>query len=324
MITDYRQKILKSLAFVFLLLMLIAISSAGIFGAFQQNVPASGNQFTTAANFPFDPGNVPSDPVEAQEYYYSYNRLGLESIVGSQSITVQNGATVTGNIGTNGTVTTTGGTTVCGPLRNGTGNPNQTPNCPEQSAAQGQISLPDVVLPSDIATNNSNSRLSGADPVPNNVWQRGNITWNPTTRSLRVNYSSLTLLGTAPYFLCRLEVSGVLNINTVAPASIFLDSPENCPGVGTDQLVVNQGGQINHNDAIPGFYLKGSATTNTSINLSGGIQVNGAVIYAPRSNATISSGYYYNGAIVAKSLLVSGGGTVTNTLNLNNYLLPIN
>lgn len=325
----HSRKYYKKLLLLWLFVFILALSGGLIFGSFSKSTPATGNQFTTAETFgpvPFDPEDVPEDPVDAQEYYYSYGFVGIESFIGSQSITISHGAHLQGSMGTNGSVSVQGGGVIaCGDMRNGNGSGQQTPGCPEQGAVQGNIQLPDVVIPSGLANNNSNSRLGGADPVDPNVWQRGNVQWNPTTRVLRVTYSWLRLQGSLPYFLCRLEVTGGSNliIDTTERAQIFFDRPENCPGVGADQLVVNQGGKITRNGPIPGFFLRGSENINTSMSFSGGINMNGIVIYAPRTTADISAGFYYNGALISKSLNISGGGTVENTLNLSQYPLPI-
>jgi hypothetical protein len=313
---------------LFFSILVLSFAGTSVYASYSQNAAATGNQFTTASSFgpaPFDPDDIPEDPVEAQEYYYNYGYIGLETAIGSQSISVQNGGTLTSNIGTNGSVSTGGGVTVCGDMRNGTGNGNQTQGCPTQGAAQGTITLPEIQFPANLASNNSNSRLSGADPVDPSVWQRGNINWNASTRVLRVNYAWLKLQGNLPYFLCRLEISGgaELIVDTSAPAQIFFDNPANCPGVGTNQFVVTGGGKISRTNAIPGFYLKGSTSIATSADFNGGMSINGAVTYAPHTNINFSSGYFYNGAVIGKTLSLSGGGTVQNNLNLAQYPLPI-
>ena len=278
---------------------------------------------------PFSEASVPGEPASAQSYYYSHGRIGLESFVGEQSVSLSSGAQLTGNVGSNGSISGTGSYSLCGNLRSTTPENNADPTCAGAVDAPGSVTPPGVRAPLDLALNNSNSRLAGSgelDPVDSSVWQRSNIDWNPATRVLRVNYASLTLKSISAYSFCRVEISGgaKLIVDTVTPASIFFDSPENCPGANSEQLSVSGGGEILYTQAIPGFYFLGSNLMPTSISFSGGMSVNGMVVYAPKTNVSFHSGYSFNGAIIAKSLSLSGGGSVQNSLDLRNYLLPLN
>jgi hypothetical protein len=275
----------------------------------------------------FNEANLPSQPAAKQQYYYSYKLLGLENAIGAQSVTVAHGASLSGNIGTNGSVIVNGNANVCGTIRYLDQGSEQSGACGAQLTT-GSVVLPNVKQPADLKVNNSNNRLAGGDnldPVDPSVWNRGNVNWNPTTRVLKVTYSSLTLQGVKPYSLCRLEISGGGNliIDSSSPAQIFFDSPENCPGVSQEQLSVTGGGQISYTKAVPGFYFQGSDTVATQINFNGDARLNGVVVYAPKTDINFSSGFSANGAFIGKNLSLNGGGSVINSLDLRNYLLPI-
>jgi Tfp pilus assembly protein PilE len=277
-------------------------------------------------------GDSPQDP-PSNNYY-----VGPENLVGVDSLTVQGNSQIIGKAASRGRVRILDSARICGSVAYGEGTPSPVggvpwaPNNPNINGTGGGVcpgttlgtfngNFPNVVLPSNIQTENSNSRLSGADPVPGSVWQRGNVNWNSSTRVLRVNYSELELQGTQPYFLCRIVLSGGATLKVSGTTRIFFDSPENCNNE-TQLLVVDNGSKLLTSTGLAGFFFVGSDTVSSNILFSGGSNSLSMVFYAPRSNITINGGSNFDGAIVGKTLSVGGGSNLIFSFDGSDYLLP--
>ncbi len=245
-------------------------------------------------------------------------------IVGINWLNMNNNAQVyNGGTGSNGWVSMVGSANVCGTVSYGTtfstdnSSSNKAPsNCASgRKTSQGTTEYPTITLPTGIATNNSDSRLASADPVGPNVWQRGNISWNPSNRSLTVSYDQLTLEGTLPYYLCKLTLAGGSKLLAGAGRSIkiYFDAPENCPGLnGGAQLQIANGAYVGPDSANgPQFLFLGSATENASlVELGGGATVSQFVVYAPRSKVVANNGVNLNGVIIGRTLELAGGASI--------------
>lgn len=261
-------------------------------------------------------------------------------IVGIESLYIKGNSQVyRGGAGSNGLVTIVDSSKICGGLRYGpgtlapVGRPEQVKNvkpvseqpysngtgggvCTGELPTQGTASYPLVELPSDIATNNSNWRLTGEDKSGENGCPRCNIVWNASNKILEVKYSTLTLGGTAPYYLCGLILTGgaKLLVTKGAKISFFFDSPKNCPGLnGANQLTINGGTTVEPDAGSgPGFYFVGSPTGGTASKIYFG---NGAasahmVIYAPQSSVEIAGGINLSGAMLGRTMRLEGGANV--------------
>jgi hypothetical protein len=252
------------------------------------------------------------------------NPFSTGSLIGINFLTMSNNAQVyNGGVATNGPVSMEGSANVCGTVRYGTTKNarNGSENAPSGCSAgrtfvqTTPVTYPPVSLPTEISTKNSNSRLSGLDPVGSSVWQRGNIAWNESKRELSVNYNELKLEGTLPYFLCKLTLAGGSSLYSGAGKSIriFFDDPKNCPGLnGSPQLVIANGTFVgadsNHG---PGFYFVGSSTAGASkIELAGGSNVSQFVIYGPKTKIIANNGVTVNGAILGESIELAGGASI--------------
>lgn len=264
-----------------------------------------------------------------------------ENVIGVNRLRLSGNSQIYGGAGSNGPVTISDSARVCGSLRYGEGTPSPVGNvswdpsniytngtgggvCPGNTIQAKNLYYPNVVLSQELQTHNSNWRLASADPVPGNVWQRGNINWNPATRVLQLNYSELTLLGDEPYLLCRLVVTGGSRLKTHktgAPTRIFFDSPEHCNGE-TVPFVLNGGGTLENNGFVPGFFMLGSPTATNTINFSGGGTVLNMVLYAPQTDISASGGFRFDGALVAKDLNVVGGTNINTNFNGSTYGIP--
>lgn len=249
-------------------------------------------------------------------------------IVGVSWIKMNNDAQVyNGGIGTNGVMKEmVGSANVCGKVQYGESYvtpSNGSENPPKGCAAgrtfvKGTTEYPAVVLPTEIATKNSNSRLGSTapiDPVGNASERGGIIAWNSSKRELTVNYNQLTLEGTEPYFICRLVLAGGSKLlsGTGKKIRIFFDAPANCSGLnGAAQLQIANGAYVGADSySGPGFYFVGSETEGASrIELGGGATVSQFVVYAPKSSIVANNGVNVDGAIIGRTLELGGGADI--------------
>jgi hypothetical protein len=270
--------------------------------------------------------------------------LGTEGLIGQDGITLRGNADVHVNLGTNGIVTTAGNGVACGDIRHGTGTvlDPKLNQCSGHVITEGNVTLPPVssFIPSDIATNNSNYRLATCTQLPTSTtsgvpsgcqsdtfsgeWKKS--PWDSATRTIALNGKfkgeelALTL-GGSDYFICKLELTGGhLIMASESHIRIFFDTPENCglsPGAAQISVTGNGSieatgylGTLGHFD-MPGFYLLGSPTMQTSVKLAGNAESNQLVVYAPSSTVEISGNGNYIGAIVGKTIDDSGNGSIT-------------
>jgi len=201
------------------------------------------------------------------------------------------------------------------PYSNGTGGGI----CTGEKPTQGTGEYPNVTLPANLATNNSDSRLTKMEDRGNNSCghEYCNIAWNASNRSLTINWDKLTLGGTLPYFLCSLEVTGGTELLAAPGAKIriFFDEPKNCPGLnGANQLTINGGATIGADSANgPGFYFLGAAKgekPESKIYFGNGAASANLVIYAPRSEVWVAGGINLNGAILGRTMKIEGGANI--------------
>lgn len=290
-----------------------------------------------------------SDEESQEPHKPSTGFLGDERVVGIDWLDLSGTGTVHGAAGSNGQVTFSGSAKVCGPLRLGPGTPSpvglpmsqwvQPPEArpyvnasgagvcypPGYTISTGAEEYPQVKLPDDIATNNSNHRLTGADPVGADVYQRGNVVWDANTRKLIVNYSELRLQGTAPYFLCQLIIAGSATVVADAPGQpvrIFLDKPENCNNP-LNPLIIAGAAKLTSNGYVPGIFILGSTSRATTVQLAGGATTYQMVIYAPNTGLEVSGNFKFNGSLIGKWLRFSGSAEAVPGFDGTGYPIPV-
>jgi hypothetical protein len=267
--------------------------------------------------------------------------FGKEGLIGLEDMEISGSADIHVSIGTNGNVNTTGNAGICGNIRHGIGkdwtNGGSADQCNGYVETEANVSLPDVrtFMPTDIAENNSNNRLlpcvtktprspaeceedsfSGAN-------RSATVPYDPVTRtiSLSSSKSSLTLTG-GDYWICRLDLNGGQFImGEKAPVRIFFDTPENCKlSAGTSQIKLNGGSTITatgYNEDLeiyemPGFYLLGSPTISTTVDLNGNVQdKNEFVMYGPNTTFKINGNATFIGVIAGKKVEIPGNATIT-------------
>jgi Tfp pilus assembly protein PilX len=260
------------------------------------------------------------------------NVWGSGQIVGIEGLTMGNNAQIyNGGAASNKAVSMVGSANVCGTVRYGTtfttdnSSSNKAPSgcAAGRTVSQGTAVYPAVTLPSNIATENSDSRLctetachKGEDPVPSSVWERGNMSYNASNKQLTVNYSSLTLEGTKPYYLCQLVLAGGSSLYAGSGKSItiYFAPPSSCPGLnGAAQLQIANGTYV-YADASngPKFLFVGSQETPSSskIEFAGGAKSEQFVVYAPYSKIIANNGIEMTGAIIGNTLELQGGASI--------------
>jgi hypothetical protein len=200
------------------------------------------------------------------------------------------------------------------PYSNGTGGGV----CTGELPTQGTSGYPTVVAPENIATNNSDSRLTNKEDkgVSDCGHEYCNLTWNASNRSLEINYGTLTLAGTQPYWFCSFVLTGGAKLQAAPGATIriFFDTTKNCSGLnGANQLTINGGTTVAADSGNgPGFYFLGAGTGEpaSKIYFGNGAASANLVIYAPRSNVEVAGGINLNGAILGKTMRIEGGANI--------------
>jgi hypothetical protein len=270
--------------------------------------------------------------------------VGVEGLIGIESIEINGNADVRVNVGTNGNVTAVGNADVCGDIRHGTGkewtHTGNATQCPGYKVTEGNKSLPPVssFMPSNIATSNSDYRLvkcTKTKPTPEptgcelDVYsvEKGNANrtatkpWNPSTRAITLEANSTLTVSGGDYWICSLSVSGNAQLIMAASAQVrfFFDTPENCGlSSGSAQISLTGNSRIasTNKTVMPAFYLLGSTTTPTSVNLGGNANTEDEfVIYGPDTTMNIVGNATYRGVIAGKKVSVVGNGKFENNAN---------
>lgn len=258
---------------------------------------------------------------------------GIAGLVGRESITSSGNAQVKVGVATDGDLTTSGNTSICGSIQIGVGKKwsksGNAKQCSGYSVTEGNMSLPAVTsfMPSDIATHNSNGRITkctGGLPAEcqtdtyNGSWS-STSPLNPSKRSISLSGNTILTLGGSDYWLCSLTLSGNSKVIMAkgAHVRVFFDTPENC---GTsNQISMSGNNEITAtgyqgtpgNFDMPGFYLLGSTTSASQVSLSGNSSTtNEMIIYAPDSYINVSGNAAYKGIIAGRQIAWSGNGSI--------------
>jgi Tfp pilus assembly protein PilX len=241
--------------------------------------------------------------------------FGDYAVISLEDLPLWNSARIEGNVGSNGNIKLTNSAEICGNATPGPGKLLTTSNSAHLCA--GFISTPAtapfVLNPIDqgnAATVNNNALIGGQDVLT----KPAGVLWDPATRSLTLRIgATLTLTGNV-YSFCSLELDNNSELiiaprDPAVPVKIYIDSPENCPGVSNAGSVRfrNGGGIVNMNadPTTVHLYLGGSATTATNVSYDNNFQtaVN-MLIYAPESTVTFSNHTHIVGAVAAKSVVL--------------------
>ncbi len=258
---------------------------------------------------------------------------GIAGLVGREGITASGNSDIHVGVATDGNLTTSGNTSICGSIQVGigkkwthTGNASQ---CSGYSVTEGNLSLPAVssFMPSDIATHNSNGRITACSKgLPaecqkdtyNGSWSKTDP-FNPSNRSISLSGNTILTLGGSDYWVCSIQLSGNSKLIMAKGAHVrfFFDTPEHC---GTSNQISMSGnneitatgylGTPGHFD-MPGFYLLGSPTYTSQVSLSGNSSTtNEFVVYGPDSYINVSGNATFKGIIAGKQIAWSGNGKI--------------
>ncbi len=226
-----------------------------------------------------------------------------------------------------------------GVIRHGVGRRSEksgnTCQCNGFQVTEGNMSPPPVssFMPTNIATSNSNGRITMCASTNNPVdcqkdgftgkWQ-SDSPFDPKTRRLQLSSNDTLTVGGGDYWICTLSMSGNSQLIMAAGAKVrfFFDTPENCGlGNGAAQISLSGNNRIAAtgyqpnagNFDVPGFYLLGSTSRATSVNLSGNYSTtNEFVLYAPNSNVNVTGNATFKGLIAGKRIAISGNGKFEN------------
>jgi hypothetical protein len=257
---------------------------------------------------------------------------GAEGMIGRDGIELSGNADIRVGVGTNGDIVSSGNASICGNIRHGigkewttSGNASQ---CNGYEVTEGNEELPPVsdFMPADIATHNSNNRITvcsspGNPPeceadTYNGKWS-STAPFNPSNRRISLAGNTTLTVGGGDYWVCSISLSGNSELIMAAGAHVrfFFDTPEDC-GV-TTQISLSGNNRISATGYqpgesqfdMPGFYLLGSPTVATQVNLSGNYSTTDEfVIYGPNTNINISGNATFKGVVAGKQVTMSGNG----------------
>jgi hypothetical protein len=261
-----------------------------------------------------------------------------EQLIGETKMTFEGGPTIKTNVGSNGNVeqSTNGKNSIilCGDIRHGIGKTSPTPQgpptCPKQgTVSEGNKTLPPVVPPTNIATENSNCRLvpncsveptKEVDPYVGKA-RTATKPWDAAHRFITVENGASLTMGGKDYFVCGLFLNGELFMQSTSRVRIFFDKPENCPGLDSKrtQIEITATATVKSTAFgtsagtfdVPGFYVMGSPTLSTTVKISGSAgSQNELMLYAPYSNLVIGGNATWIGMFAGKSVEINGNPTL--------------
>jgi hypothetical protein len=267
------------------------------------------------------------------------------AMVGRDSVEFKNNLDVQGGVGSNGDITIKNNATICGPVTPGPGQQfNQGNNndfCGHTPAPATQPFAFQPVDLSSVSLSNDNVRITnmknGSGIPQDTCTDCGQISWDDSTRVLSVDGNATLTLSGNDYLLCRLDLKTGTSRLQIAPRSttlkMYLDVPENCPGVtgpGSADMtgrVIN----LNANPATFALLVAGSATVATAVDLAD-VAVTALdapmAIYAPNSTVDFKNNLDFTGALVAKTIKVKNNanvaydtriGTITSGSSIRHY-----
>jgi hypothetical protein len=262
---------------------------------------------------------------------------GIEGVIGLEGIELNGNGEIHVNVGTNGDVTGNGNTKVCGDIRHGigkaykpTGNAEQ---CKKFVITEGNKTLPPVTsfMPSNIATVNSNYRLymctkttptkepTGCESDSFSGKRKSTKPWDPTTRSISVEGNDTLTVSGGDYWVCSIAIAGNAQLIMAASSQVrfFFDTPEHCGlSSGATQISITGNSRVasSNKSVMPAFYLLGSTSRSTNVDLGGnGGTENEVVVYGPNTTVKISGNGLYRGVIAGQKVIVSGNGNIENS-----------
>jgi hypothetical protein len=259
---------------------------------------------------------------------------GVPGLFGKDEITVSGNGDIRVGVGTNGNLVTSGNASICGDIQVGVGKKwtksGNASQCSGYEFGEGTTTLPDVssFIPSDIATHNSNGRITMCSKgLPAecqlDTYSGGNWSstkpFDPSNRRIDLAGNTTLTVGGGDYWICSLSMSGNSRLIMAAGAHVrfFFDTPEHC---GTSlQISLSGNNEITATGYkpglgqfdMPGFYLLGSTSSTSQVDLSGNYSTTDEfVIYGPNSYINISGNATFKGIVAGKRIAMSGNGKI--------------
>jgi hypothetical protein len=297
----------------------LCIVSTGLVGGVSRRIEMTFNESTIAG----------SEGEGGTEEEAGGSGIGTEGLIGEDGIDINGSAAdIRVGLGTNGNVNSNANATICGDIRIGIGKTSDAKQCSGYKKYEGRVDLPPVTsfMPTDIATHNSNNRLLVCVSTNNPVdCQKDTYTgswktkppYDPETRSIEIGAGSALTVGGGDYWICRLTLGGHSELIMPAGARVrfFFDTPENCQmssvatqisASGSTKIVATGYQTSTGNFDLPGFYLLGSPTTATKVNLGGTSGANELIVYGPDTVMEFSGNASYKGLVAGKYVYVNG------------------
>lgn len=261
------------------------------------------------------------------------NVFADEKVIGEEGIEFSgSSAEVETSLGTNGEISNSGNShpTLCGNARHGIGKPKVPPLSCGGKETEGNMVLPPVIPPANLATNNSNCRLYEKVTAPCTAVdsyqgqgkgkRSATIPWDPNARRIEINnpQSTLTVSG-ENYFVCKLVVNnGKLYMPFNVNVNIYIDTPQNCnmaPGaiqveVSSGEILSSAFNPSQSSYVIPNIYLLGQGTVYVKGNGAAGFGSAELMIYGPQSTVEFDGSTHWNGMIAAKKVIIKGNGKI--------------
>jgi hypothetical protein len=131
---------------------------------------------------------------------------------------------------------------------------------------------------------------------------------------------TLTVSG-GDYWVCSISLSGNSQLIMASGAQVrfFFDTPEHCgvPSGGTQiSMTGNTRIASTSKTVMPAFYLLGSTTTPTNVNIAGNASTTDEfVIYGPDTTISITGNGTYKGVMAGKRIYISGNGRFENDVD---------
>lgn len=273
-------------------------------------------------------------------------------VLSRDTITLDSNATIHTGTATNGDLILNSNARQCGPASVGIGQEMDLNGnadyftdalCKTSSSAppaQAELTLP-VVNQGDAATNNSNGRLFGQDPISGS---KSDVCWNGKNgsgqsssdckaRELVIKSNSAVTLGGETYSFCKLKLDSNAILFTAPGASvtIFFDSPENCKySKAVNQLELLSNTRITSASGSPidvKLLFVGSEAITTRVLLNSNTTVNGPcdqnfIIYAPLSEVELDSNSRFCGGIAGKSVHLDSNAQIWSSSGTASFELP--
>jgi hypothetical protein len=263
--------------------------------------------------------------------------FGGNAVTSLSDLSLPNSASIVGNAATSGNMSIDASGLLCGDATVGPGKTFTTTSPLQQCPGftHSNLASPLILNPvnqGNAATVNDNGRIGNQDPFVLQILS----TWNPSTRVLKLQNSSILTLSGNTYSFCYLEINNLAQLviaprlPTQPPLRIYIDAPENCPGVSNAgrMRLLQQATLLNMNASSKTLqiFVLGSPSTATSIDFFNNISLVNGMVYAPRSTLDLRNSTSIIGAVAAQTVAFDNSARVTwdptADLSLDN-LLPL-